>query len=102
MQTGYNYLYLYNLLQDEDYNVKWAHPVIVKAIAYAKCKTDKVDVRRLADLLRMDMMPECYIPIKEIRDLLDLVRRRFYFVSIRIIFQTIFFKFYTIFVSVFS
>ncbi|MGE3858578.1 MAG: transposase, partial [Nitrososphaeraceae archaeon] len=48
---------------------------------------DKVDARMLADLLRMDMIPECYIPNKEIRDLRDLVRRRFYFVSLRTIFK---------------
>jgi hypothetical protein len=33
---------------------------MVKAIAYTKVKTDKVDARMLADLLRMDMIPECY------------------------------------------
>jgi len=87
MESGYNYQYLYDLLQDEGYNVKVAHPLMVKAIAYAKVKTDKVDARILADLLRMDMIPECYIPNKEIRDLRDLVRRRYYFVSIRTMFK---------------
>lgn len=60
---------------------------MVKAIAYAKVKTDKVDARILADLLRMNMIPECYIPNKEIGDLRDLVGRRFYFVSIRTMFK---------------
>lgn len=87
MESGYNYQYLYDLLQDEGYNVKVAHPLMVKAIAYAKVKTDKVDARTLADLLRMDMIPECYIPNKEIRNLRDLVRRRYYFVSIRTMFK---------------
>ena len=64
MESGYNYQYLYDFLQDEGYNVKVAHPLMVKAIAYAKVKTDKVDARILADLLRMDMIPECYIPNK--------------------------------------
>jgi len=80
LESGYNYQYLYDFLQDEGYNVKVAHPLMVKAIAYAKVKTDKVDARILADLLRMNMIPECYIPNKEIRDLRDLVRRRYYFV----------------------
>lgn len=87
MESGYNYQYLYDLLQDEGYNVKVAHPLMVKAIAYAKVKTDKVDARILADLLRMNMIPECYIPNKEIGDLRDLVGRRFYFVSIRTMFK---------------
>ena len=34
-----------------------AHPFMVKAIAYAKVKTDKVDARIFADLLRTDMIP---------------------------------------------
>ena len=59
MESGYNYQYLYDLLKSKDYNVKVAHPLMVKAIAYAKVKTDKVDARILADLLRTDMIPEC-------------------------------------------
>jgi transposase len=59
MESGYNYQYLYDLLKSEGYNVKVAHPLMVKAIAYAKVKTDKVDARILADLLRTDMIPEC-------------------------------------------
>ena len=42
MESGYNYQYLYDLLKSEGYNVKVAHPLMVKAIAYAKVKTDKV------------------------------------------------------------
>lgn len=87
MESGYNYQYLYDLLQDEDYNVKVAHTLMVKAIAYAKVKTVKVDARIQADLVRMDMIPECCIPNKEIRDLRDLVRCRYYFVSIRTMFK---------------
>jgi transposase len=40
MESGYNYQYLYDLLKSEGYNVKVAHPLMVKAIAYAKVKTD--------------------------------------------------------------
>jgi transposase len=60
---------------------------MVKAIAYAKVKTDKVDARTLADLLRMDMVPECYIPDIKTRELRDLVRRRHYFVKTRTMFK---------------
>ncbi len=87
MESGYNYQYLYDLLKENQYSVKVAHPLMVKAIAYAKVKTDKVDARTLADLLRMDMVPECYIPDKEIRDLRDLARRRHYFVTTRTMFK---------------
>ena len=57
MESGYNYQYLYDLLKSEGYKVKVAHPLMVKAIEYAKVKTDKVDARILADLLRTDMIP---------------------------------------------
>lgn len=87
MESGYNHQYLYDLLKGEGYNVKIAHPLMVKAIAYAKVKTDKVDARTLADLLRMDMVPECYIPNENIRNLRDLVRRRHYFVNTRVMFK---------------
>lgn len=87
MESGYNHQFLYDLLKENHYDVKVAHPLMVKAIAYAKVKTDKVDARTLADLLRMDMVPECYIPDREIRDIRDLARRRHYFVTIRTMFK---------------
>jgi transposase len=87
MESGYNYQYLYDLLKSKGYNVKVAHPLMVKAIAYAKVKTDKVDARILADLLRTDMIPECYIPDEKIRNLRDLARRRHYFVNTRTMFK---------------
>ena len=87
MESGYNYQYLYDLLKSEGYNVKVAHPLMVKAIAYAKVKTRKVDARILADLLRTDMIPECYIPNEDIRNLRDLARRRHYFVNTRTMFK---------------
>ncbi|MDZ7623126.1 MAG: hypothetical protein U5J96_01580 [Ignavibacteriaceae bacterium] len=37
-----------------------AHAKYVKAIAYAKVKTDKVDSHTLAQLLRMNFIPVAY------------------------------------------
>jgi transposase len=62
--------------RERGYDVKVAHPLLVKAIAYARVKTDKVDARMLADLLRADMIPEAYVPGKDVREVRDLVRRR--------------------------
>jgi len=87
MESGYNYQFLYDLLKEKDYDVKVAHPLMVKAIAYAKVKTDRVDARTLADLLRMDMVPECYIPDIKTRELRDIVRRRHYLVKTRTMFK---------------
>ena len=42
--------------------VKLAHPSHVKAIASARVKTDKIDARILAHLLRTDLVPEAWAP----------------------------------------
>ena len=47
-----------------------------KAIASARVKTDAVDARTLAHLLRADLLPEAYIAPRELRDLRDLLRHR--------------------------
>jgi len=39
-------------------------------------KTDAVDARTLAHLLRTDLLPEAYVAPRELRDLRDLLRHR--------------------------
>lgn len=56
--------------------IKVAHPLKVKAIASARIKTDKIDARILAQLLRADLIPESYFPSKEQRQVRALVRHR--------------------------
>jgi transposase len=63
--------------------VKLAHPARIKAIASAKVKTDKIDARILAHLLRADLIPEAWAPPASVRELRDLVRLRWRFVSQR-------------------
>src|SRR6266511_2919781 len=41
-----------------------------------RVKTDAVDARTLAQLLRADLLPEAYIASRELRDLRDLLRQR--------------------------
>jgi len=41
---------------------------LCQAVCEKHVKTDKVDARVLAQLLRMDYLPESYVPGKEIRD----------------------------------
>jgi len=47
-----------------------------RAIAEAKIKTDTVDARTLAHLLRSDLVAECYIASREIREDRLLLRLR--------------------------
>jgi hypothetical protein len=48
--------------------VKVAHPLMLRAIAAAKKKNDRIDARKIADLLRCDLLPESYMASKEIRE----------------------------------
>jgi len=63
--------------------VKVAHPSRVKAIASARIKTDKIDARILAHLLRADLIPESYVPSKQHRQARLLVRQRASLVELR-------------------
>lgn len=87
MESGYNHEHIYDLLKEEGYDVRVAHSLMVKAIAYAKVKNEKVNTRMLAYLSRLDMIPECYIPSQETRELRDLAMRKHYFVSTRTMFK---------------
>lgn len=83
MESGYNHQHIYDVLKERGYDVTVAHPLMVKAIAYARVKSDKVDARMLADLLRADLVPEAYVPGRDVREVRDLVRRRHYMVRLR-------------------
>jgi transposase len=48
--------------------VKVAHPLMLRAIAAAKKKNDRIDAGKLADCLRCDFLPECYMASSEIRE----------------------------------
>jgi transposase len=82
-ESGYKYQHLYDVLDEHGYDVTVANPLMVKAIAYAKVKSDKVDSNTLAHLLRANMIPECYVPDRQRRNLRDIVRRRHYLVNER-------------------
>src|SRR5260370_2413997 len=47
---------------------KVAHPLMLRAIAAAKQKNDRIDANKIADGLRCDFLPECYMASTEIRE----------------------------------
>ena len=59
---------IYDHLRPHASEVKVAHPLMLRAIAAAKKKNDKVDASKIADCLRCDFLPECYMASTEIRD----------------------------------
>jgi transposase len=76
LEATYGWEWLADVLQDAGFELHLAHPMRTKAIASARVKTDAVDARTLAHLLRADLLPEAYIAPRELRDLRDLLRHR--------------------------
>lgn len=73
--------YIYEILEEMNYEVKLANPSRTRAIAEARIKTDSVDASTLADLLRANLVAESYIPPKEVRRLREITRERRTFVK---------------------
>ncbi|PYO65473.1 MAG: IS110 family transposase, partial [Gemmatimonadetes bacterium] len=75
--------WLHDRLTAAGYQVAVAHPQQVKLICHARCKTDPVDARKLADLLRTDLLPAIWIPDAETRARRTLLRGRAWVVRTR-------------------
>jgi len=76
VESTMTWYWLNDLLTSLKIPLVLAHAKYVKAIAYAKVKTDKVDSHTLAQLLRMDYIPEAYKISKDKRILRDALRAR--------------------------
>jgi len=55
LEATYGWEWLADVLQDAGYELHLAHPLRTKAIASARVKTDAVDAKTLAHLLRTDL-----------------------------------------------
>src|SRR6201984_850260 len=60
--------WIYDHLLPHAEKVKVAHPLMLRAIAAAKKKNDKIDAGKIADCLRCDFLPECHMASSEIRN----------------------------------
>jgi transposase len=76
VETTGSWYWLADLMQTLNIDLVLAHAKFVKAIAYAKVKTDKVDSHTLAQLLRMDFIPKAHQINPDKRELRDLMRTR--------------------------
>lgn len=72
MFTGW----VYDFLKPHAMELKVAHPEMLKAITAAKKKNDRADAEKIADLLRVDLLPECYMAPAELRELRRVLRYR--------------------------
>ena len=64
MFTGW----IYDHLQPHAAALKVAHPLMLRAIAAAKKKNDRIDASKICDCLRCDFLPECYMAPTAIRE----------------------------------
>ncbi|MBV8941972.1 MAG: IS110 family transposase, partial [Solirubrobacterales bacterium] len=83
LEATYDWEWLADVLQGAGYELHLAHPLRTKAIASARVKTDAVDAKTLAHLLRTAMLPEAYIAPPELRDLRELLRHRAVLTALR-------------------
>ena len=64
MFTGW----IYDHLKPQAAALKVAHPLMLRAIAAAKKKNDRIDANKICDCLRCDFLPECYMAPTAIRE----------------------------------
>jgi len=76
VETTTGWYWVADLLAEEGVELTLAHAKYLKAISYAKVKTDKVDSETLAQLLRSDMIPEAHQISADLRDKRDTLRTR--------------------------
>jgi transposase len=73
--------WIYDTLEPYSEQLQMAHPAKMKAISAGKKKSDTIDARTIADLLRCNLLPACYVAPPRIRELRRLLRYRSLVVS---------------------
>ena len=81
--TGNLWIQIHDILEKFGFEVFLSNPGKTRLIAEAKNKTDKIDAKILARLLRADMLFTCYVPGEEIRNRREFLRARQTFVKHR-------------------
>ena len=82
MEAGSTCYPVYDALTERGIKVKVAHPLLLKSLSGLK-KTDKIDARRIARMLKAGIIPEAYIPTKNMRMERDLVNQHIFLVRQR-------------------
>lgn len=76
VESTSNWYWIRDLLETNHIELILAHAKYLKAISYAKVKTDKVDSHTLAQLLRLNLIPAAHQISPDLRDSRDLMRAR--------------------------
>jgi len=83
VESTYNWYWVVDGLQDNGYTVHLANPAAIQQYEGLKFTDGKWDALWLANMLRLNILPEGYIYPKEDRAVRDLLRRRMMFVGQR-------------------
>jgi transposase len=83
LEATLHWAWLHDELVTRGYRVEAAHPAQVKLITRARCKTDPIDARKLADLLRTNLLPSVWVPDLETRANRKLLRGHAFLVKTR-------------------
>ena len=83
VESTYNWYWLVDGLMAEGYAVHLANPSAIQKYSGLKHADDKHDAFWLAEMLRLDILPEGYIYPKEERPIRDLLRKRGHLVRLR-------------------
>ena len=76
VEATYNWYFFIDLAEQFAEKVFLANSYELKAFAKRHKKTDKIDARLIADILRKGFLPAVFIPNKEIRNLKELLHYR--------------------------
>lgn len=68
--------WIYDYLKPYAFELKVANPQMLKAIISSKKKNDRIDAQKIADLLRCNLLPECYMSPEKMRELRRVLRYR--------------------------
>ena len=68
--------WIYDTLKPFAQQLDMAHPAMMRAIVAGKKKDDRIDARKIADMVRCDWLPVCYVAPPEIRELRRMLRYR--------------------------
>src|ERR1700674_4248106 len=68
--------WIYDALKPFAAKLEMGNPSMMKAIGAAKKKSDRLDARKIADLVRCNLLPACYVASVEMRELRRLLRYR--------------------------
>jgi transposase len=85
VEACWNWGRIHDLLQEIDNveEVVLAHPLKTRLIADAQIKTDALDAKALATLLRGDLIARAYVPTRRTRQRKEVLRQRLYWARLR-------------------